>query len=84
MIKHNQMVTITQEQQAKKLLMDRLAWMGQNRGILSKVAREVGVSPGFVRIVFRGGSASSGGVVEGALAIYGAPGFSRGRKGGSK
>lgn len=70
-----QTITQTQAQQAQQLLMDRLGWLGQNRGILSRIAREVGVTPSFVRIVFRGGSPSRGGAVEAALAEAGAPGF---------
>lgn len=69
------MQMITQTEQPNKLLMRRLGWLGQNRGILSKIALEVGVTPSFVRIVFRGGSTSRNGAVEAALAAAGAPGF---------
>jgi hypothetical protein len=66
-------------QQTEKLKDVRIAWLKrkENHGILTRVAEQTGTSPGFVRIVFHGGSGSKHNKVEDALARAGAPGFAK-------
>jgi len=46
-----------------------------NYGMLARIARATGKSPGFVTEIYWGRSASAGHVVERELAAMGAPGF---------
>lgn len=68
------MATITQAT-ADRLRDQRLLWLRDNRGVLTRIAKELGVSQAFVRIVYHGGSQSRDGSIENELARLGAPGF---------
>ncbi len=67
------MATITQTKQAEQT--ERLVWLRNNRGVLARIAQQLGVSHGKVRWVFHGAGRSNDGTVERELAKTGAPGF---------
>ncbi len=50
-----------------------LLWIGQNRGVLTKIAKEVNRSAQFVHLVYYGRRNSSDGRVERLLRERGAP-----------
>lgn len=66
------MITVAQANEVRDA---RLKWLRDNRGILTKVATDLGYSVGFVRLVYHGGTQSQKRDVEDALAKAGAPGF---------
>lgn len=65
------MTTLTHE----KLQQKRRYWLADNKGVITRTAREFGVSPVFVSDVLWGRRASKTGHVERRLAELGAPGF---------
>lgn len=62
-------VTIQDTQTAKRY------WLADNRGIIKRIAGDLGVSAPFVSDVLNGKRQSTGRVVEAKLAEHGAPGF---------
>lgn len=53
----------------------RILWVADNKGVLTKIAEELGVTQPFVSDVFYGRRKSRNGDVEKRLAEFGAPGF---------
>lgn len=71
---HLAMSTLSQVENAlKKARQQRILWLDENKGILTRIANEVGVSQPFVSDVFHGKRNSD--AVAAKLAEAGAPGF---------
>lgn len=61
----------------EQLQTERDKWLKENRGVLARIASDLGVSHGKVRLTFVGAIRTSDPNVTGALAEAGAPGFAK-------
>jgi hypothetical protein len=65
------------KRKAKQFTQDdiKILWRARNRWAIPAVAKQLGISVSFVRLVFLGKNQSEGGRVEKRLAELGCPGF---------